>query len=86
MVNQLVNEFYTQFLFKIDALPQNVIFLLDIPVNVFNNLSPDLIYILIPEGFHFPPRPTTETKHKGNQRLILLRLVLSYRSEERTNN
>ena len=75
MVNQLVNEFYTQFLFKIDALPQNVIFLLDIPVNVFNNLSPDLIYILIPEGFHFPPRPTTETKHKGNQRLILLRNV-----------
>ena len=39
MVNQSVNEFYTQFLFEIDALPQDAVFLLDISATFFNNLS-----------------------------------------------
>ena len=30
MVNQSVNEFYARFLFKIDTLPLDVVFLLDI--------------------------------------------------------
>ena len=30
MVNHSVNEFYTQFLFSIDAIPQDYMFLLDI--------------------------------------------------------
>ena len=42
MVNQSVNEFYTQFLFKIDALPQDVVFLIDIATNFFKNWSPDM--------------------------------------------
>ena len=41
-VNQSVNEFYTRFLFKIDALPQDVTFPLDIAATFFNNLSPDV--------------------------------------------
>ena len=40
MVNQSVNEFYTQFLFKIDAIPQDYMFLLDI-ATFFNKLCPD---------------------------------------------
>ena len=42
MVNQLVNEFYTRFLFKIVTLPQDFDFLLDIAATFFNNLSPDV--------------------------------------------
>ena len=42
MVNQSVNEFYTRFLFKIDALPQDVSLPLDIAENLFKNLSPDV--------------------------------------------
>ena len=38
MVNQSVNDFYTRFLFKVDALPQDVIFLLDISATFSNNL------------------------------------------------
>ena len=40
MVNQLVNEFYTRFLFKIDALPHDVVFPLDISATLFKNLIP----------------------------------------------
>ena len=40
MVNKLVNKFYTRFLFKIDALPQESLFPLEIAENFFNNLSP----------------------------------------------
>ena len=50
MVNQSVNEFYTRFLFKIDALLQNVAFSLDIAATFFNNLSTDVIEFLILEG------------------------------------
>ena len=47
MDNQSVNEFYTFFLFKIDALPQDVVFILDIDTNFFNNFSPDVRELLI---------------------------------------
>ena len=42
MVNQSVNEFYTRFLFKIDALPQYVASPSDIAATLFNDLSPDV--------------------------------------------
>ena len=42
MVNKSVNDFYTQFLIKIDALPQDVAFPLDIAATFFKNLSPDV--------------------------------------------
>ena len=42
MMNQLVNEFYTHFLFKIDALLQEVVFPLDIATKLLNNLIPDV--------------------------------------------
>ena len=42
MFNQSVNEFYTRFLFKIDALPQNVILPLDISETFFNNPSTEV--------------------------------------------
>ena len=47
MGNQSVNEFYTWFLFKIDALPQDVVFTLDIAATFFNNLSTDVRKLLI---------------------------------------
>ena len=49
MVNQSANEFYTQSLFKIDALTQDVAFMLDIDAAFFNNLSPDVREFLISE-------------------------------------
>ena len=42
MINQSVNEFYTRFLFKIYAIPQDAAFPLDIAARLFNNLSPDI--------------------------------------------
>ena len=73
MVNQAVNEFYTRFLFKIDALPQDIIFPMDIFATLFNNLSPEVREFLISEGFQVPPRTPTEINRQGNQRLLLVR-------------
>ena len=42
MVNQSVTEFYNQFLFKNDVLPQYVAFPLDIAATFFNKLSPNV--------------------------------------------
>ena len=42
MVNQLLNEFYTRFLFKIDPIPQDVAFPSDIAATFFNNSSPEV--------------------------------------------
>ena len=42
MANQSVNEFYTLFLFKIDAPPQDVAVPLDIATTFFKNLSHDV--------------------------------------------
>ena len=47
MVNHSVIEFYTRFLFKIDALPQDVAFPLEIDATFFNNLSPNIREFLI---------------------------------------
>ena len=43
MINQSVNEFYTFFFFKIDALPQEVDFPLEIAATIFNNLSQQIL-------------------------------------------
>ena len=47
MVNQSVHEFYTRFLFKIDALPQDITFQLDIAATFLNNFSPEVRELLI---------------------------------------
>ena len=73
MVNQSVNDFYTRFLFKIDALPQDVAFPLDIAATFFKNWSLEVREFLISEGVQVPPRPPTENNHQGNQRLLLVR-------------
>ena len=57
MVNQSVNYFYTWYLFKNDALPQDVVFPLDI------NFSTNVREFLISEGFQIPPRLPTETNN-----------------------
>ena len=66
VVNQSVNDFYCRLLFKIDALPQDVEFPLDIDTTLFNKLSPNAREFLISEGVQVPPRPPTETNHQGN--------------------
>ena len=73
IINQPVNELYTRFLFKIDALPQELGFPLDIAATLFNNLSPDVRDILISEGVQVNQKLPTKTIHQGNQRLILVR-------------
>ena len=73
MVNQLVNEFYNQFLFKMDALLQEIVFTLDIVVTFFKILRPDVRELLISEGAHITPRLPTETNYQCNQRLLLSR-------------
>ena len=50
MVNQSVNEFYNRFVFKIDALPQDIVLQLDIAAIFFNNLSTRVREFLILEG------------------------------------
>ena len=47
MVNHSVNEFYTRFLFALDAIPQDVAFPLDFAATIFKNLSPDAREFLI---------------------------------------
>ena len=73
MVNQSVNEFYTRFLFEIDAIPQDGVLTLYIATTFFNNLSTDVRELLISKGVQVPPRPPTETNYQGNQRLFLVR-------------
>ena len=72
MINQLVNEFCTWFLFKIDALPQELGLPLNITATFFNNLIPNVREFLISEGIQIPPKLPTETTHQRNQRLILV--------------
>ena len=47
MVNNLVNDFYTRFILKIDSLPHNLVLLLDISKTFFNNLRPEFTEFLI---------------------------------------
>ena len=63
MVNKSLNEFYTRSLFKIDALPQDFAFPLDIDATFFENFSPNVREFLISEGVQVPPRPPTENNH-----------------------
>ena len=72
MFNQSLNEFYTHFLFKIDALPKDGVNPLDISATFFNKLSPNVIEFLISERLQVPPIPPTKTNHQGNQRLPLV--------------
>ena len=73
MVNQLVNDFPTWFLFKIDALPQDVELTLEIVATFFKKLIPDVREFLISEGVQVPQIIPTETNNQGNQRLSLVR-------------
>ena len=75
MFNQSVNEFYIRFLFKIDALPQDAVFPLDINETFFNNMSTKVRELLILEGVQVPPRPPNENNHQGKQRILLVRNV-----------
>ena len=59
MVNQSLNKLYTRFLFKIDALTQDVTLPLDIAATFFNNLIPDVRELLIPGGVQPPTRMPT---------------------------
>ena len=73
MVNRSVNEFYTRFLSKIDALPQDVAFPFEIAATFFKK---NIFYVrefLISEGAQVPPRPPTKNGHQGNQKLLLVR-------------
>ena len=83
MINQLINEFYTQFFFKIEAPLQEVGFPLDISASFFNNLIPDIREFLISEGVQIPQRIPTETNHHGNQRLILV-INAAVKAEKKT--
>ena len=47
MIFQSVNELYTHFLFKIDAIPQEVGLPLHTATTFFNSLSPDVRELLI---------------------------------------
>ena len=73
MLNQSVNEFYTQFVLKIDVLPPDVVFMPDFATRFSNNLSPNVRYFLISEGVQVHPSIPTETNNQGNQRLLLVR-------------
>ena len=73
MVNNSVNEFNTRFVFKIDALTQDVEFSLEIAATLFKNLSTDARKFLMSEGVQVPPSPPTENNQQVNQRIILVR-------------
>ena len=62
--NQLVNEFYTRFLLKIDIIPQDIVLLLDIDTTFFKKLSLEVRELLILEGVQVLPRPPTEANHQ----------------------
>ena len=68
------HEFYTRFIFKIDALPQDVVLPIYITATFFNNLSPNTREFLISEGLKVNLRSPIETHHQGNQRLILVKI------------
>ena len=67
ILNQLVSQFNTQFLFKIDTPPQGAVFPLDIATTFFNNLSPDVRELWISEGVQLPPMSPTKTNQQENQ-------------------
>ena len=54
MANKSVNDFYTWFLFNIDTLLQDEVFMLYIAATYFKNLSPGIQYFLYHKEFRFP--------------------------------
>ena len=54
MANKSVNDFYTWFLFNIDTLLQDEVFMLDIAATHFKNLSPGIKYFLYQKEFRLP--------------------------------
>ena len=74
MTNLSVNEFYTRFLLKIDALPHNSVLTLDITATFLNNLSPDKIEVLTSESVQPPLKPPNETNHQENQSIVLVKM------------
>ena len=73
MTNQLVNDFYKRFLFKIYTLSQEVGLLLDIASEFFNNLIPDVREFLVSEEVEVHQILTTQTNHQGSLGLLLVR-------------
>ena len=59
MVNQSLNDLCNRFPFKFYALPQDVVFPLDIAETFFNNLIPDVREFFMSEGFQVNPRSPT---------------------------
>ena len=47
MFNKLVNDFYSRFLFKIDSLSQDVLFLFSLMIFFPNNSIPEVLQFLI---------------------------------------
>ena len=87
MVNRLVTEIYSRFLFKIDALPQNLVFPIDITITFFNNLISDVRELFISSWVQVPPRPPNKTNHQGNYRLFLvINAAVEAEKETRTIN
>ena len=84
MINQLVNEFYTRFLFKIDALPQDVLLPLKTATTFLNNFISDIMEFLISEGVKVPIKPPMETNYQGNYRLLLFRKAVKAENNTRT--
>ena len=72
MSNQSLNGFYTWFLLKFGALPQDVAFPLDIAATSSNNLSPEIREFSISEVFQVLPSTSTENNIQGNQRFLLV--------------
>ena len=56
MLDQSVNYFYRHFLFNIDALPQDNMFLLDIAATLKFVSGPDVQEFLVSEGAQAPAR------------------------------
>ena len=77
-------SFITGFSSRFYAVPQDVVFPLDVSVTFLNYLSPDVRELLISEGFQVIPRNPTETNQQGSQRLILIR-NLTVGSENKTS-
>ena len=56
VLNHSVNDMYTRFLFKIDALPQYVVLPIEIAATFLKNLSSDVRELFISEGAKPPPK------------------------------
>ena len=74
MFHQLVNEFYSRFLFKLDKIPQDIHSItFGHRRTFFNEFSTKVRKLLISEGVQVPPRIPTETNYQGKQRILLFR-------------